>query len=78
MFPICDFSVWSYCQGLTKYLDVISEQIAIVKSVSPELSKAEEVSHGRLGNIWDLQTVSENLLSILCLSTKAPLQFRST
>ena len=44
MFLICDFSVWSYYQGLTKYLDVISEQIAIVKSVSPELSKAEEDS----------------------------------
>ena len=54
---------------------MISEQIAIVKSVSPELTKAEEVSCGRLGNIWDLQTISENPLPILCLSTKAPLQF---
>ena len=53
----CSLSVTFYYQGLTKYLDVISEQIAIVKSVSPELSKAEEVNRGRLdlrlaNNFW--------------------------
>ena len=66
----------SYCLGFTKYPDVISEQIAIVRPVSPKLSKAEKVSCGRLGNIWDLQTISENSLSqFLCLPTKILRQF---
>ncbi|KAJ8788770.1 hypothetical protein J1605_005066 [Eschrichtius robustus] len=39
---MCDFSMRSYCLGFTKYPDVISEQIAIVRPVSPKLSKAEK------------------------------------